>query len=70
MRLLGAALGIVSLLVITGYVSYELAVSREVSLVLKIAVPVGAVGALLVLVSVLREQQKAHRGEGLDEVEP
>ena len=69
MRFVGAALRVASTLAIAGYVSYEFAVSQEVSMVLKTAVPVGALGALLLLLSVLRDQLKARCGEGLDEVE-
>ena len=74
MRLVGAILAVLSGLAILGYLSYlfwtEVVLDPEASLVLKVAIPAGAAGLLLLFTSVLRDRLEAREREQLDEVEP
>jgi hypothetical protein len=74
MRLVGAILLISSGLAVAGYLSYlfwtGVILDPEVSLVLKIAVPAGAAGLLLLLISVVRERFNAPEREELERVKP
>ena len=70
MRLAGAVLAVTSVLVILGYGGYLFFVDHETPLALKVAIPVGAVGLLVLLASVVGDRLKARGQEGLDEVEP
>jgi hypothetical protein len=74
MRIAGAALVIASGLEIVGYLSYlfwtEVILDSDAALVLKIAVPGGAIGLAILMISVIKERLAARRREGLEEVEP
>lgn len=77
MRWTGAALLILSALLILGYLTYlmfaELLLNSEAPLALRIGVPAGYVGALILLASVLVDrfrQRPEEKRKKLDEVKP
>lgn len=74
MRIVGAVLSIGSALAIIVYLSYlfwtEVIMDPEAALVLKIAIPLGVAGLVILMTSVLKERLRNRGTEGLNEVKP
>ncbi|MDA1188966.1 MAG: hypothetical protein O2854_04730 [Chloroflexi bacterium] len=70
----GMALLIVSALALVGYLSYVfwigVILAPDVPLIIKVAIPAGAAGLFVLLVSVTKDRLRMRKHENLDEVRP